>query len=175
MPYDLPPLDKDGKLNVVIETPKQSRNKFKWDEDRGLWLLSKVLPAGMSFPFDFGFIPNTEGEDGDPLDVLLLMDEPAFPGCLVISRLIGAIEAEQAEKGGMVRNDRLIAVADECEMHKEVCTLDDLDPALVAQIEHFFVSYNAAEGKEFRPIQRIGHKRALALVEKGRRRERKAS
>src|SRR6185295_2715875 len=94
-----------GDLNVVVETPKGSRNKFKFDEEHGLYKLSGVLPAGMAFPYDFGFIPSTRGEDGDPVDVLLLMDEPAFAGCLVASRLIGVIEVEQTEKGETMRND----------------------------------------------------------------------
>ncbi len=93
-------------LNVIIETPKGSRNKFKYDEEFGLFRLSGLLPVGAVFPFDFGFVPSTAGEDGDPLDVLLLMDEPAFAGCLVTSRLIGVIEAEQTEEGKAERNDR---------------------------------------------------------------------
>src|ERR671939_103970 len=94
-------------LNVVIETPKGNRNKFKYDEERGLFKLSGVLPMGAVFPFDFGFIPSTLGGDGDPLDVLVLMDEPAFTGCLVPARLIGVVEAEQTEEGETQRNDRL--------------------------------------------------------------------
>src|SRR5215212_9852523 len=99
-----------GDLNVIIETPKGQRNKFKYDEKSGLYKLGGVLPAGAVFPFDFGFAPSTLGGDGDPLDVLLLMDEPAFAGCLVPARLVGVIEAEQTEKGNTARNDRLIAV-----------------------------------------------------------------
>src|SRR5215208_5286440 len=101
----------NGDLNVVIDTPKGSRNKFKYDEALGLFRLSGVLPAGAVFPFDFGYIPSTEGGDGDPLDVLVLMDEPVFVGCLVPSRLLGLIEADQTENGKTTRNDRLIAVA----------------------------------------------------------------
>src|ERR687894_835887 len=89
----LPAFDPDsGTLNAVIETPKGHRNKYKFDEERGLFLLDGVLPAGAVFPFDFGFVPSTTGGDGDPLDVLVLMDEPAFTGCLVRVRLLGVIE-----------------------------------------------------------------------------------
>ena len=103
---------KDGDWNVVVETPKGCRNKFKFDEAAGLFRLGGVLPAGAVFPFDFGYLPATQGDDGDPLDVLILMDEPAFPGCVVAARLVGVIEAEQTEKGGRPeRNDRLIAVS----------------------------------------------------------------
>jgi inorganic pyrophosphatase len=95
---ELPAVDPDsGRLNVVIDSPRGSRNKYKFDESSGQWRLSKILPQGMSFPYDFGFIPSTEGEDGDPVDVLLLSDEPAFPGCVVPARLIGVLEAEQVE------------------------------------------------------------------------------
>ena len=95
----LPAIDSEsGDLNVIIDTPKGSRNKFSWDEKRELFELTGMLPTGAVFPYDFGFIPNTRGGDGDPLDVLVLMDEPAFTGCLVRSRLLGVIEAEQPRK-----------------------------------------------------------------------------
>src|SRR5215208_1072043 len=106
-------------LNVIIETPRGSRNKFNYDGGLGLFKLGGVLPAGAVFPFDFGFIPSTLGGDGDPLDVLVLMDEPAFTGCLVPSNLLGVIEAEQTEDGKTTRNDRLIAVAAKSRDHAE--------------------------------------------------------
>ena len=154
-------------LNVLIDTPKGSRNKFKYDEARGLFKLSGVLPVGAVFPFDFGFIPSTLGGDGDPLDVLILMDEPAFPGCLIPARLIGVIEAEQTEDGETGRNDRLIAVAVDSRTHNDIHRLDDLNEALVSEIEHFFVSYNEAKGKQFEPIGRFGPERAKEVVEEG--------
>lgn len=85
--------DGGGTLNVIIETTKGSRNKVTFDPTRGLYELTGVLPVGASFPYDFGFVPSTLADDGDPLDVLVLMDEPAFPGCLVPSRLVGVITA----------------------------------------------------------------------------------
>jgi len=161
------PFDEEkGELNVIIETPKDSRNKYAFDEDLGVFVLKSVLAAGHSFPFDFGFIPQTLGGDGDPLDVLVLMGEAAFPGCLVPSRLIGVIEAEQTEKDGKrTRNDRLIAVAAESHTHSDVKTINDLNDTLVEQIEHFFVSYNEAKGKEFKPLGRFGSRKAKTLVE----------
>src|SRR5215211_1775732 len=123
-PFD----DEKGELNVVIETPKDSRNKYAFDEERGVFVLKGVLAAGHSFPYDFGFIPQTVGGDGDPLDVLVLMDEPALPGCLVPSRLIGVIEAEQTERDGKTeRNDRLIAVASNSKIHENVKSINDLN------------------------------------------------
>ena len=85
-------------LRVVIETPKGSRNKFAFDPDEHIFELKTVLPAGMTFPYDFGFVPSTKADDGDPVDVLVLMDEPAFPGCVLSCRPIGVIEGEQGDK-----------------------------------------------------------------------------
>jgi inorganic pyrophosphatase len=109
---NLPPFDKDsGYVNAIIDTPKGSRNKFEFDDKIGMFKLGGALPVGAVFPFDFGYIPSTKGGDGDALDILILMDEPAFVGCLVPAKLIGVIEAEQTEDGQTTRNDRLIAVA----------------------------------------------------------------
>ena len=158
--------EEKGELNVIIETPKTSRNKYAFDEELGIFVLKGVLAAGHSFPYDFGFIPQTLGGDGDPLDVLVLMDEAAFAGCLVPSRLIGVIEAEQTEKDGKrERNDRLIAVAADSHTHSDVKSINDLNETLVEQIEHFFVSYNQAKGKEFKPLGRFGARKAKSLVE----------
>jgi inorganic pyrophosphatase len=165
-PEALDPFDgESGDLNVIVETPKGSRNKFKFDEEHGLYKLAGVLPAGMGFPFDFGFIPSTEGEDGDPVDVLLLMDEPAFPGCLVPARLIGVIEAEQTEDGETVRNDRLLAVAVDSALHKDVVSITQLSANLLDEIEAFFDAYTRLRGKHFQPLSRSGPETAKALVE----------
>jgi inorganic pyrophosphatase len=161
----------EEEVNVVIETPKGSRNKYNYDEKLQLFKLGGVLTSGAVFPFDFGFVPSTLGGDGDPLDVLVLMDEPAFTGCLVRARLVGVIEAEQTERDGETeRNDRLIAVAAKSRLHGNVRTLGDLGSGLPEEIEHFFVSYNQAKDKEFKPLGRFGPKRALKLVEEGVRR-----
>src|SRR4051794_19303979 len=165
---NLPPFDPEsGDLNAVVETIKGSRNKFAYDEALGLFRLKGVLPAGASFPYDFGFVPSTKGGDGDPLDVLVLMDEPAFAGCLVPARLVGVIIAEQTERDGTVeRNDRLIAVASNSHTHEGVRQLRDLSSNLLDEIEHFFVSYNVARGKTFTPTGREGPDAAKAIVER---------
>ncbi len=161
-------------LNVIIETPKGSRNKFNYDGKHGLFKLGGVLPAGAIFPFDFGYIPSTLGDDNDPLDVLVLMDEPAFTGCLVPSRLIGVIEAEQTERDGQTtRNDRLIALAADSSSHRGIRSLKDLDRNLVDEIEYFFVSYNTIKGKRFKPIGRFGPDRAEELIGEGVKRFRR--
>jgi inorganic pyrophosphatase len=158
---------KTGGLNVIIETPKGTRNKLKYDPEHGLFELSKVLPRGMAFPFDFGFIPSTVGQDGDPLDVLVLMDEPVPAGCRISARLIGVIEAEQTEGDKSERNDRLIAVAEHCHDHQDTRSIKDLGGRIVEEIEHFFVSYNEMAGKQFKPLGRRGPRRAERLVREG--------
>jgi inorganic pyrophosphatase len=162
----LKPFDrKSGNLNVVIDTPKGCRNKYAFDFDLSAYKLKTVLPKGAVFPFDFGSIPGTVGEDGDPLDVLVLMDEPAFTGCLVEARLLGVIEAKQTEKGRTERNDRLIAVSAESHTHGSLKSLADLESKLIDEIEHFFISYNDVRGKRFKPIDRKGPRTAKRIVE----------
>src|SRR5579864_9067070 len=102
---------KKATCRAIIETPKGSRNKFDYDPDSNLFMLGGLLPEGMMFPFDFGFIPSTLGEDGDPLDIMVLMDAPAHVGCLIEVRIIGVINAEQTQAGKTQTNDRLLGVA----------------------------------------------------------------
>jgi inorganic pyrophosphatase len=165
-PEDLDAFEEStGALNVIVETPKGSRNKFKFDEEHRLYKLSSVLPAGMDFPYDFGFIPSTHGDDGDPIDALLLMDVPAFAGCLVPSRLIGVIEAEQTEENGeTVRNDRLLAVAVESVLHRDVVSITQLSAALLDEIEAFFDAYTRLRNKKYRPLARSGPETAMKLI-----------
>jgi len=161
----LPSFDRKSRnLNVVIETPKGCRNKYGFDFDLGTYRLKGVLPNGAVFPFDFGSIPGTVGQDGDPLDVLLLMDEPVFTGCVVEARVLGVLEAKQTEKGETTRNDRLVAVAAKSHTHASLQSLRKLDARLLDEIEHFFVSYNAARGKKFKILKRKGPNAAKRLV-----------
>jgi inorganic pyrophosphatase len=161
----LPPFDpENGALRIVIETPRGSRSKMKFDVDLGLYTLSHVLPAGMVFPFDFGFVPGTKGEDGDPVDVLVLIDGSTHMGCVLLARLVGVIEAEQTEAGKTGRNDRLLAVAVESREHSDIESIGSIGARLLDEIEHFFVSYNELRGKQFVPTGRYGPDRAMKLV-----------
>ncbi len=168
----LNPFDEDDAdlLNVVIEAPKGSRNKFDFDPERGLFYVGGVLPAGAIFPYDFGFVPATLGEDGDPLDMMVLTDEgsQAFAGCLIATRLLGAIKARQGTPGGKgERNDRLIGVAHRSREYGKARSLEDVPVEIVEDIEHFFRSYNMAKGIEFKPLGRCGSQEARTLVEAG--------
>jgi inorganic pyrophosphatase len=173
-PTRLKPIQKkDGLLQVIVETPAGSRNKFAYDPEQRIFTLKKVLPAGMVFPWDFGFLPQTIAPDGDPIDVLLLMDEPAVPGIAVRSRLIGVIEGEQIEqeKGGgnrKTRNDRLVAVAEMAHRHANVRRLKDLPEKWVKELEDFFVNYHRLEGKEYRLLGCKGAVAAMKLIEEAR-------
>jgi len=162
----LPPYDLETEiLNAIIDTPCGSRNKYKFDEQAAVFRLHSLLPAGATFPYDFGYIPGTRGADGDPVDVLVLMEEPAFVGCVVPARLVGIIEAEQTESDkSSERNDRLIAISTCSHRYERVKSIKDLDPMLIDEIEYFFESYNRFGGKKFRPLGRHGPKRAWEVL-----------
>jgi len=169
-PVLLKPVDnKAGLIQVIIETPKGSRNKFAYDEEQNIFTVKKVLPAGMSFPYDFGFLPRTKAPDGDPIDVLLLMDEPAFPGIAVRARLIGIIEGEQLEGKKKNRNDRLLAVAEMNHEYAYIKKLSDLPKQFVHELEEFFVNYHRLEGKEYKLLGCKGSDAAMRAIKDARR------
>jgi inorganic pyrophosphatase len=154
---------------VVTETTRGSGSKFKYDPELGLFRISHVLPVGATFPYDFGFVPSTLGEDGDPLDVLILMDSDSFPGCVAAARLIGVIDATQKEPGKRRAkpNSRLIGIEKHCATWANVSDLRELPKGLLDQIEHFFISYTERRGIEFRPRGRRGPAQARREVEAG--------
>ena len=175
-PSRLQSLDKKDKdkndnvlIQVVIETPKGSRNKYAFDSEETVFRLKKVLPAGMTFPYDFGFIPRTLAGDGDPVDVLVLMDEPAFPGCVLKCRLIGIIEGEQGDGKDKERNDRVVAVEKANHSFADIDDVDDLGKEFVHELEEFFVNYHKLSGEEYRVINVKGPKQARKRIEEGRR------
>jgi inorganic pyrophosphatase len=169
-PTQLKPFDKKTDLlQVIVETPAGSRNKFAYDPEQGIFCLRKILPAGMVFPWDFGFVPRTLAADGDPIDVLLLMDEPAYPGCAVPARLIGVIEGEQVEGKKTNRNDRLVAVADASHIYANIRRLKDLPERWIRELQDFFVNYHRLEGRKYRLLGCKGAQAALRLVEEARK------
>lgn len=161
--------EETGDLRIVVETPKGSRNKYKYDPACDCLELTTALPEGMVFPYDFGFVPATTGQDGDPLDVLVLMDDPVVPGCVIRGRLLGAFKARQRGKKDKdwIRNDRLVAVACHAHTHQDAETLEDLRPHMPEEISAFFVEYNKLRGREFETLDLCGPRKAMKIVERG--------
>jgi len=158
---------KKSTCRAIIETPKGCRNKFDYDPESNLFMLGGLLPEGMMFPFDFGFIPSTLGEDGDPVDILVLMDAPAHVGCLIEVRIIGIITAEQTEDGKTEANDRLLGVAIHSYDHEDLESIEDISKTLLDQLEAFFISYNKQRGKKFKVTGTGGPKKALRFLKAG--------
>jgi inorganic pyrophosphatase len=156
-------------ISIIIETPKCSRNKLKYDPSKRMYKLSKVMPEGMVFPYDFGFVPGTKAQDGDPLDVLVLTDEALFPGCLVDCFLIGVIEAEQEEQGETKRNDRLIAVPQASLLYSDIKDLANLNPTVLSQVEAFFVNYQKVRDIRVTILGRQGPDKAQQVLRRTRR------
>jgi inorganic pyrophosphatase len=169
---DLPVHDREtGDITVVVETPKASRNKYKYDPECRALRLAAVLGEGLAFPYDFGFFPSTVGEDGDPLDVLLFLDHGVPPTTVVTARLIGVLEVRQRTEGEKKwkRNDRFFAVATHAHTHGHLKTLDDLRPHLLDEVEAFFVHYAGLNGKQLEVLARKGPRRAAKLLKAGAR------
>jgi len=157
---------------AIVESPQGSRCKFKYDPESGLFKLNSVLPEGMAFPFDFGFVPQTRGDDGDPVDIVILAGAPTHVGCLLDVRLIGVIEAEQTEKGKKKPEDnsRLVGVAvGAYDWHEDLKTIDDLGECRLSQWNDFFVDYDGQHGKKFRVTGFGGRQRALKHLKKGKK------
>lgn len=152
---------------AIVETPKGSRNKFDYDPESNLFILAGILPEGMMFPFDFGFIPSTMGDDGDPLDIMVLMDAPAHVGCLIDVRIIGIIDAEQTQNGKTEKNSRILGAAIHSYEHENLVTISDVSKTLLSQVEAFFVSYNKQRGKKFKIADTGGPKKALSYLKSG--------
>jgi len=164
----LSPFDSEDKnlIQVIIETPRGSRNKFAYDPAQGVFEIKKVLPAGMTFPYEFGFVPSTKADDGDPIDVLVFMDEPSAPGCLAKCRLIGAIKGEQIDGRQTIRNDRLLAVERATHAYTEIKDINNVDKKLLQELEKFFVNYHNMEGKKYKVLGHCDAKSARKLLKK---------
>jgi inorganic pyrophosphatase len=152
-------------LTIIIETPKGSAQKYDYDKKHKYFKLKKVLPAGMIFPFDFGFIPRTKGEDGDPLDIIVISELGSFAGCAMDVRIIGGIIAEQTEPGSeTIRNDRFIGIPVESIFFREIESVMQLSAQVIQQLEDFFKNYNVAEGKRFEVKEWIGSEKAYNMI-----------
>ena len=140
--------------------------KYKFDSTRNCFRVSKVLPVGATFPFNFGFFPGTRGEDGDPLDILIMSDAALLPGTLAVVRILGNLHAQQTEKGAKIINDRYIGVLSDDVSYQQIRTVEDLSPDRLKEIEHFFCSYNEMRGREFIPLSLYSSRRAASQLKR---------
>jgi inorganic pyrophosphatase len=155
-------------INVIIETPFKSRNKYAFDKPSGMFRLKRVLPAGLAFPCDMGFIPQTKAGDGDPLDVLVLMSEFTYPGCIIECRVLGAIRATQKEKNEKaVQNDRIIVVPVEMKECRRMKDLEDIGKNMIKDLINFFENYNAMDEKQFKVLSLVDQAEAHKIIKEG--------
>ena len=171
LPHELD--EKQATCLAIVETPKGGRAKYNFDPKARAFRLKTLLPEGMSFPMDFGFIPSTLADDGDPLDVMILSDEPAPTGALMAVRLLGVLEAEEREKGKTERNDRLLGVASPSHLYAQVRTVEDLGQTFVDHLGEFWINKDKLEGKAFRLLGVGDGKAAVALIQKAAKRARR--
>lgn len=153
-------------MDIIIETPAHSNVKYTYDNNCQAFRLKKVLAHGLSFPFDFGFIPDTIAEDGDPLDVMVLSEFTTFPGCVVDARLIGCLLAEQGTGEHLIANHRYLAVTEISRQFENIQSIEELPEELLRQIEQFFIAYITAEGKELRITGQLNAAQAVVLSER---------
>jgi inorganic pyrophosphatase len=158
----LPPSPAPGVIHVVIESPRGATAKIKYDERLDVFTLARPLPLGLFYPHDWGFVPGTLAEDGDPLDAMLLSEGTTFPGLVVRARPVAVLELEQdARRGGRERNDRLLAVPENAPR-----AVPELAPRVKAELERFFLDVTYFESKNARIVGWHGAQDALALVER---------
>ncbi len=139
----IPAQPKPGIINVLIEIPGGSKNKYEFDKDLNAFALDRVLYASVQYPYDYGFVPNTLADDGDPLDGMVIMDQPTFPGCVIAARPIGML--------GMIdggdRDEKILCVPDKDPRYSGVNSLKDIAPHRLDEIAEFFRTYKNLEKK----------------------------
>jgi inorganic pyrophosphatase len=172
---DLSPLDEEGHVRVVVESPRGSRVKIAFDPELGAFAFSRALPTGITFPFDFGFVPGTLANDGDPLDAIVLHDEHSYPGIVIACSPVGVIEIDQTEDGESLRNDRLVLVPAEDPKARAQHGRDALTPRRKAELEEFFRAAVRFEKKRVKVLRWGDSRRARDLVDQAQaaRRRRK--
>ena len=147
-------------VEIVVEIPRGSRNKYEYDERAGVFRLDRVLSSAVFYNFDYGFVEGTRADDGDHTDALLLIDEPTFTGCHVWGRPIGALEMRD-EKG---IDYKVLCVAEGDAHQAHVETLDQVRPHRLVEIEHFFQTYKLLEDKTVEVLGWRDVDRALEIL-----------
>jgi inorganic pyrophosphatase len=158
----------DGNLRVVVETPRGSQAKLDYDPKLKTFTLSKSLLTGLSYPYDWGFIPATRAEDGDPLDVMVIHDAATYPGLVLTCKIIGVLQVEQHKKRKKARrNDRVFAVPRGSHAEKDLSDVRDLTSAKREELEKFFIATDELEDKQLKILGWKGPKAALKTIKKG--------
>ena len=152
-------------VTAMVESPKGINHKLEFDAEEKRFTLTKILPAGLTFPFDFGFITDTRGEDGDPLDIVIVSEITSYPGTMIECRIVGSLAALQTERNGKtMRNDRYIGIPVVSQLFSEVKDIADLAEAIINQLEAFFRNYNEQAGKVFKVLERKDAQTAYLLM-----------
>src|SRR5262249_35558470 len=153
-------------VNAVIEIPKDSVNKYEYDKDLHVFKLDRTLFSPVHYPGDYGFIPRTLGNDGDPLDVLVLVEAPSFPGCLMEVRPIGVLQMVDQGK----KDEKILAVAESDPLYREVKDYSEVFGHTLREIEHFFSIYKKLEGKKTEIAGWDGVEAARKIISEGQKR-----
>jgi inorganic pyrophosphatase len=164
---DLPARHADGGFHLVVETPKGSPSKLKFEPDLGVFSLSRMLTAGTVYPHDWGYIPGTLGPDGDPVDAFLLGAGGTFPGLVVRARPIGLLRVEQREKGRKFRNDRLLFLPWEPTQKMPFRDVSELRRGEKEEIERFFQNAVGGTQKKLRYLGWRGPRAAESEIKRG--------
>jgi inorganic pyrophosphatase len=159
---NLPPFTEDGDVYVVIETPRGSRAKFAYDPKLESFTLSKSLLTGLTYPHDWGFVPSTKADDGDPIDIMVVHDAATFPGIVLPCRVIGVLQIEQKRKAE--RNDRLFAVPRRSHSELGLQDIRDLSKPTRQELEKFFIATDELEDKKLEIIGWKGPKAAIQAI-----------
>ena len=147
-----PGTDIPSVVNMIVEIPKGKRSKFELDKETGLIRLDRYLYSSLVYPGDYGFIPQTHAEDGDPLDMLVMVNEPTFSGCLIEARIVGMFRMK--DKGA---NDfKVLGVPNSDPLFAHIKTLEDVPPHYLREVEHFFGTYKQLEGASTESLGWIG-------------------
>jgi inorganic pyrophosphatase len=149
-------------VEVTVEIPSGSRNKYEYDHARNRFVLDRVLYSSVHYPCDYGFIEGTLAEDGDPLDVLVVISEPTFPGCVVRARPVGVLDMTD-DKG---HDYKILGVAHDDPRYEAINSLDDLSQHLLREIETFFATYKELEGRETQVRGWLGISEAWEIIER---------
>jgi inorganic pyrophosphatase len=161
---NMPPFTEDGDVYVVVETPRGSRAKFDYDPNLKIFTLSKSLLTGLTYPHDWGFVPSTKAEDGDPIDIMVVYDAATFPGIVLTCRVIGILQVEQKSKGKTERNDRLFAVPKDSHSEQALKDVRDLSKPIQQELEKFFKATDELEDKKLNIIGWKGPKAAVEAI-----------